>query len=440
MKKEEAASPAPGPIVILCHYFWPEEMATAEMVSGVAFELSKQGLPIAAIAGQPAYRNRGAFLPRTTSQHGVVIRRVWSTRFNKNNPAGRILNTATFAVSAFLAALFFPNPGGYLAVTNPPLLPWVAALVGFLRRRPCYLLIHDVYPEIAIALDKIPPGSAVARFWGWLNRQCYRRADRIIVLGSCMARAIHPYLRESERGKTVIIQNWADGERIQPVPSGENPLLQELGLEDKFVVSYSGNIGLFHEIETIAKAAKALENRADIHFLFIGDGAQHVWLKNFLEEEKLANATLLPFQPKDRLPTTLTACDAGLVSLKDEATGYCVPSKFYGMLAAGKAIIAIANEASEVAEAVQRHGCGMVIPPGNAGLLRQAIESLAKDKTRAQKMGSKARIAFRQNYSLAKTVAKYIETLRFKSEIPCEEGGNSPEIQDKDSRASQIRP
>jgi glycosyltransferase involved in cell wall biosynthesis len=401
-------------LVILCHYFWPEEMATAEMVSGVFFELARNGMKVSAVAGQPAYRNAGSKLPTVMEKDGIQIRRVWSTQFDKNNPLGRVLNTGSFAVSSTVACIAHANAGGFLAVTNPPLLPWVAAFAGKIRRRPYFILIHDVYPHIVVALGKMKGGSFIEKLWHRLNRWAYRGAEGVIVLGECMAEVIRAELPPDMAGKVTVIPNWADGNLIKPMPAAENPLIRELGLQDKFVVQYSGNIGLFHEIQTIARTAERLKEHPEIHFLIIGDGGQLPWLKRFVDEKGLRNVTLLPFQPKEKLPETLTACHVGFVALKEEATGLCVPSKLYGVLASGKAVVGIMNEKSEVAQTIIRNGCGVIVPPGDDEKVATAVLDLAKDAYKTDEMGKRSRSTFENEYSLEVTARLYDKVLRMK--------------------------
>jgi colanic acid biosynthesis glycosyl transferase WcaI len=398
-------------VLFLSHYFWPEEMATAEMLSGIAFSLSRSGISVSGLAGHPAYRKLGIRIPRVVEHEGVKVRRVWSTQLDKNRTLGRVQNAATFAVSSLISCLLAQRPKILITVTNPPLLIWVAWAVHLLRRIPYVLVIHDVYPDVAVALKRVPQGSLVDRTWRFLNRLSYKRAYRIVALGDCMAEVLRAELPSEQRNKVVVIPNWADGQAIHPVERQGHPVLRELGLADKFVVQYSGNIGLFHEIETIVKAAELLKNDKGIQFLFIGDGGQLPWLQSQVEERGLTNVTLMPFQPKERLPLTLTACDASLVTLKGEVTGFCVPSKLYGALAAGKPVLCVANPAAEPARKVQHHGCGMTVSPGDSVGLAQAISAMKSDSQACQMFGRAARLAFEQHYSQEKVAAQYSELL-----------------------------
>lgn len=406
-------------VSFLSQYFWPEETATAELLSGVAFELTTRGMQVSAVAGQPTYHGAGR-LPRYLEKDNLKIRRVPSTQCDKNRTIGRILNTLTFAASASVAATLSRDRRILIAVTNPPLLPWVARLTKGLRGTPYILVIHDVYPQIAVALGRVRAGSIIDRSWRFLNRCSYRGASRIVVLGECMAEVVRSELPPEERSKVVVITNWADGDSIKPMPREGHPLLKELGLEKKFVVQYSGNIGLFHEIETIVDAAEKIQDQS-IHFLFIGDGGKTPWLKRAVKDRQIKNLTLLPFQSKERLPLSLTACDVGLATLKEGSTGFCVPSKLYGILAAGKPVIAVMHERCETAQSVMRHKCGAVVSPGDSERLIAEINRMKSDPEGLRSLDQAARKAYEENHTLQLIAGQYtdlvVQVLREANEL-----------------------
>jgi len=398
-------------IKFLSQYFWPEEMATSELLSGIAFELSKHDYAVSALAGQPAYWKERQKIPAVIEKNGVIIRRVRSTRMDKNASFGRIINSASFALSIFFSSIFHKRAALTLVVTNPPLLIWVARLVKLLRGAHYILIIHDVYPDVAIAIDRMKATSVVANLWRRLNRWAYHGADKIIVLGECMARVLKNDLTPAEQAKVTVIPNWADGEKIIPVSRHDHSLLKKWGLDDKFVVQYSGNIGLFHEIETIVDAADKLRDNAVIHFLVIGAGGNLPWLKTRVAELGLANISFQPFQARQHLPLSLTACDLALVTLKDKATGFCVPSKLYGILAAGKPVLGVVNARSETARVIEEGQCGRMVKPGDSEGLAKTILELSRQVDICKSLGIAARRAYDRHYSLKSIETQYSKML-----------------------------
>ncbi len=387
-----------GAILFLSHYFWPEEMATAEMLSGVAFSLADRGFAVEALAGQPAYHDRGGKLARLLEKSGVRVRRVWSTRLDKNTAIGRILNTATFTLSAFSACLFRKRPALLVAVTNPPLLIWTAAAVGWVRRIPVILVIHDVYPQIAVELGRLRRDGWIARLWRAINRWSYRRAEAVVVLGRDMEEKIAGEIG-GDRARIRRIPNWADPDLVAPRPRAGHPLLRKMGIGgNRFVVQYSGNIGRFHEIDTILDAARLLEGE-DFLFLFIGDGARRPDIEKAMQGPG-SIVKHLPFQPKERLGEILTACDAGLVTLRGGLTGLAVPSKLYGILAAGRPVVAVVPGDSETARVVRESDCGWIVPPGDSQGLASLLRRLKDDPAGTERRGRRARDLFESRYTL----------------------------------------
>jgi len=397
-------------ILFLSQYFWPEENTTSWLMSTLAFELAAQGFDVSAVAGQPAYR-RAAKLPRTLSEKDVSIRRVYSTRFNKNNALGRILNSVTFTISIFLDLLRRKDVDLILLVTNPPILLWVVRLIQALRRITFIPVVHDVYPQVIVAVGRMRAGSLIYRLWHWLSCWSYRGATRIVVLGACMAKVIRSQLPPEQESKIEVIPNWDDENLLRPIPRDGHPTIRDFALEDKFIVQYAGNIGLFHEIKTVVKAAKKL-HETNVQFVFIGDGGQAPWLAHAIRKRGLKNITMMPFRPKEQMPLILTACDVGLVTLRQKATGLCVPSKLYGIFAVGKAVVALVSHECEIADTVLRHNCGIVVEPGDAENLASEILRLKSKPDLLRRMGKNARKAFEEEFTLKAASKQYARLIR----------------------------
>jgi glycosyltransferase involved in cell wall biosynthesis len=192
----------------------------------------------------------------------------------------------------------------------------------------------------------------------------------------------------------VVIQNWADGALIQPFPS-ENPLRQEWGLDGKFVVGYSGNLGRVHEYRTFLDAIARLEHRTakfpSISWLFIGGGALHAPFKKELCARKLKSVLFKPHQPRSTLSQSLSVADVHLVSLKPELEGLCVPSKFYGAAAVGRPIIFVGDQNGEIAQVLRRNELGYVVSEGDGASLADRLVALAQNPALRYEMGARAR-------------------------------------------------
>ena len=218
-----------------------------------------------------------------------------------------------------------------------------------------------------------------------------------------------------------MIPNWANGKRIGPIEATQNRLRTSLGLSDCFVVGYAGNLGRAHELDTIVAAMTLLQARANnaapdeiaqrIRFVFVGGGVQYSKLEHEILERRLTNVQILPYQPQDRLAETLGVADVHLVSLNPALEGLIVPSKFYGIAAAGRPALFIGAPDGEIARLIDQSDSGFSISPGDGKALASRILQLADDPKLCAAMGARARAAFEERWDKTCAVAQWVELL-----------------------------
>jgi glycosyltransferase involved in cell wall biosynthesis len=221
-------------------------------------------------------------------------------------------------------------------------------------------------------------------------------------------RSLHP----RDFDKCVEIPNWANGDEIVPRAPTDNPMRQELGLVDKLVVLYSGNMGLVHDLGTVMGAVERLHRLRNVRFLLIGDGGKRKWIEETIAQNDLKNVILLPYQPEELLPFSLTCGDVSLVTLRKGMEGLSVPSKIYSSLAAGLAIMAVAGENSEIAEIVKGNECGFRVSQGDVDGLVKAIEGLHADREMLDDMKRNSRASFERDFTRTKSVESYVSLLK----------------------------
>jgi glycosyltransferase involved in cell wall biosynthesis len=396
-------------IWVVSELYYPEQSATGYFLTNIAEGLSLRHT-VNVFCAQPTYSARGTRAPFREIYHGVEIFRCWSTTFDKDILFGRIVNLVTLSVSVFLMALRrFGSTDRVIVVTNPPSLPFAISAACWLRGAEKVLLIHDVYPEVLVAASMWRRNSAIVRILDWLNKRLLRGMDWIIVLGRDMKGLVISKLRQQDR--VSIIPNWGDIDQIVPVPKGETRLVKELELTNKFIVQYSGNIGRTHGLESLVGAAEVLRNKDEIHFLFIGSGAKKPWLEKIVQERALANVTVLPMQPRKDLCQSLNACDVAVISFVPGMAGVSVPSRMYNILAAGKPIIAVADNDSELALVVREESVGWVVPPNEEGALSEAILEARNNAEIRKEMGDRARRVATEKYSKETVINAYLELM-----------------------------
>jgi glycosyltransferase involved in cell wall biosynthesis len=216
--------------------------------------------------------------------------------------------------------------------------------------------------------------------------------------------------------KTHLIHVWSDDRKIKPVEKKENPFVEKWNLDGKFVVSYSGNMGRFHDMETIIYATQHLKKYTDIHFLFIGEGYKKRWMKEFAIKWKLTNCQFRTYVNRNDLGLSLACANVGLVSLSRGQEGLSVPSKTFGILAAGVPAIAIMSQTSEISLIIEENNCGIVVEPGDVQGLVNSILMLYNDNDLCKELGKNAVEAINNKYSLKNAALKYfpiIESLQY---------------------------
>ncbi len=390
-------------LIFVNRYFHPDHSATSQILSDLAFSLAARGAAVRVITSRQRYDDARARLPRRECVGGVEIHRVWTARFDRHNLALRLLDYISFYVTATWKLWRLTRRGDtVIAKTDPPLFPVIAAAVIFLRRARLANWLQDVFPETAEALGIGGwAGSLAFRPLRPLRNISLRAAAVNVAIGERMASWLHD--KGIAAGRIAVIHNWADGAAIRPVPAEENPLRRAWGLEGRFVVGYSGNFGRAHELDTLLDAMtlvakQGAEGAPDTVFLFIGGGALFAAMRPEAQTRGLANVMTQPYQPAEWLAQSLSVADVHLISLRPELESFIVPSKLYGVLAAGRPALFIGDEGGEVARILREARCGYSVPQGDGATLAARIAGLARDSAGRAAMGRNARTHFDRRY------------------------------------------
>ncbi len=387
-----------GRILFVNRFYHPDHSATAQILTDLAEALAARGWDVSVVTSRLCYDDASVVLPGREQHAGVTIRRVWTSRFGRAGLLGRAIDYLSFYITAFGAILGSARRDDVVvAKTDPPLLSVVAAVAVRLRGARLVNWLQDLYPEVAAELGMGVMRGPLGAVLRWLRNISLRSARINVAIGERMAERL---LAEGvPAARVAVMPNWSDEEAIRPVARADLKLRDEWGLKDRFVIGYSGNLGRAHEAETLLGAAKLLGDRNDIVFLMIGGGRESRRLTERVEAEGLAaQFQFRPYQPRARLSESLGSADIHWLSLRPELEGLIVPSKFYGIAAAGRPVIAITDSDGEIARLVTRDACGIVVTPGDSAGLAAAIVALAGDPERVTAMGAAARTMVERDY------------------------------------------
>jgi colanic acid biosynthesis glycosyl transferase WcaI len=428
-------------VVFFNRSYWPDVEATGQLLTELLEDLSDD-FDVEVIAGQPNSVPTSVDYQRSGREihNDVTITRLWHTQFRKHSFVGRILNLVTFTLSAAWTSLTLRKVDVVVTETDPFLLAFVGRWIQWWHRARFVVYLQDIYPDIAVAVGKLREGW-ISRVVRWMLFRIYRRADCVVVLSRDMEQTCRAYGVSADSLR--IIPNWADTARVQPHKE-QNQFRSEHGLESAFVVMYSGNMGLAHTLTPILDAADALRDDPRICFALVGDGARRAELAADTEARGLKNIRFFPYQPREQLAHSLSAADVHLIAMQPEATGFLMPSKLYGILASGSAVIALADPRSELAELIQKRELGFVCDPRDPHTgherLAYVIHFLAENPKEARTFGNNARRVAEAEFDRSIQTARFaamlhelIETAPIPETIPAPAAPSTTDIPQPES-------
>ena len=360
----------PSRLFFVNRFYWPDEPATAQLLTDLAEALATTGHTVTVITSHP----REQKCPEVQSLNGVEILRIRSSRLGRRNLVGRVVDFLSFSFGALRLLSAKVKKGDTVVVmTDPPLLGCAVTSIASKRRAQVIHWIQDIYPEIATAVS----GTRLPLiFRAWRNR-AWRRADHCVVLGNDMARFVASCGVAAD--KILVCPNWAPAGLAPAAEPANNRLRAQWNLTGKFVVGYSGNLGRVHDLDPVLSVAEALRDEPDIVFTFIGDGAQKPHLQSAISSRHLTNVFFQPAQPRERLGEALSLPDLHLVTLRNGCEQLVFPSKLYGIVAVGRPVLFIGPPDSEIAALVKSEGFGFVVSREESAAAATAIRRLRAD-------------------------------------------------------------
>jgi len=392
-------------VTFINRYYRPDHSATAQILTDLAEHLAA-GMQVRIVTSRQSYSDSKLQLPPTETLSNVHIVRLWGSRFGRDRLAGRACDYLSFYVSCFFYLLFALRRGEVVvAKTDPPLISIIAELAAKARGATLINWLQDLFPEVAqaIGIRGIPP-LVFRALTKWRDR-ALRMAFANVAIGERMATRLR--VAECSPQKIHVIPNWVIQRDIRPLAPALNPLRNDWQLQSKFIIGYSGNLGRAHDYRTMFEAAVILEHKTEIAFVFIGDGAGMQELKLLVTARGLRNVYFKPYQPIDKLAFSLTLPDLHLATLEPALEGLIVPSKLYGILAAGRPTLFIGAVDGEIGELLRANNCGYAVAPGDSITLANHIQRLSLAPDELELLGNAAERAHRTQFRAEVAIAHW---------------------------------
>lgn len=396
-------------IIFINRYFYPDHSATSQLLSDLVFHLGEEGKNVQVITGRYLYDSSENKLPALENIGSVSIKRIWTTHFGRGNLFGRAIDYLSFYFSAFFVLFRLIGKDDYvIAKTDPPMISVIASIITRLKSAKLINWTQDLFPEVGTEL-----GIKVLEYAKpvllKLRNSALKNAYLNIVIGDTMKDKLIKL--GIDNNKIKIIPNWSNGDTIYPVPASDNPLRGQWGLSDKIIIGYSGNMGRAHEFNTILDIAESLKYDEEYVFLFIGSGAKRQWIESEVQRRDLKNVIFKPYQDRELLHLSLSLPNIHFISLLPNLEGLIVPSKYYGVAAAGRPCLFIGDSCGEISRILKKYQCGYSINPGDVQKGVDIIKSMKTDIDDYTNMGINARNMYCENFDIDVALKSWMRIL-----------------------------
>ena len=386
----------PKRLLLISEHFEPSTGATAQLMTDLAAGLHRRGWSLIVLTATPG----GAlnFPVQRLGGHGGVALGV----------GAKALRGGRFLLGSLLWCLRQGRSGDVvLIVSNPPFIGLLGPLLQLSRRLRYVFVFQDLFPRSAVLSGVLPAAGPVALVWRNLMQQVCRHSATTVVLSQAMEERLR---RDLGRELPLeVIHNWAV-ERGLSKPRAQNAFAEEHGFAGRFTLQYSGNFGRLHDLLTLLEAARLVQD-STVQFVFIGGGAKGAQIDAYQQGFELKNVLRLPYQPRQRLPESLGACDLSAIGLIPGAEDTVAPSKFYGILASGRGVVLIARRSCDLAQLVMQEGCGIVVEPGEAAELAEKLQTLSQHPEQVATMGQRSLELYEQQFGVERSIDRYAALL-----------------------------
>ncbi|MCO7177093.1 glycosyltransferase family 4 protein [Sporolactobacillus kofuensis] len=401
-------------LLIYAHYYHPDVASTGQILKELAEGMTTK-FSITVICVVPSYGGKVDSQYKSQKYYfeninGIKVIRVRVPEFSKTNKISRIRNILTYFFRALIATTKAGKQDYVFSISQPPILGGLLGVCGKWMKKAKYIYnIQDFNPEQIMAVG-YSKNKVLLHFMLWLDKFSCKRASSVIVVGRDMMETLSNRFKGQCPNHTVI-NNWINEKIIHPLPEDDQHVAsfkKKYGLLGKYVIMYSGNLGLYYDLENIMKVIIKFKGRTDIIFAFVGAGSIKNRLVAYKEKNNLNNVVFIPYQAKADLIYSLNAGDIHWCVSAAGIKGVSVPSKLYGIMAVGKPVLAVLEEGSEARFIIEETQCGLVTQPGNYQEIEKMIQKVINDRDKYKLVGKLGRQYLIQHLTKDHSIQKYI--------------------------------
>lgn len=395
-------------ILVISQVYVPDPTAVGQYMADAAAALVERGYDVRVLTSARGYDDPTVKYPLRETRDGVEIQRMPFSSFGKKTIAHRLLGQMLFLIQVFFRGIFTSRLSAVLVSTSPPMASIVAVAIGLLRCKPIKFWAMDINPDQIIAMGKIGPNSIPAKIFNVINRWLLWSASDIVALDRFMGDRLDKKYPVDK--KMCIMPPWPHGDHLQSVEHDENPFRKKHGLEGKFVIMYSGNHSLTNPIDTVLRAALALQEHDNLVFAFIGGGVRKKEVDDLIAKHQPKNVISLPYQPREEIRYSLSAADVHLVTLGDDMVGIIHPCKIYGAMSLCRPILYFGPVPSHASELVDGYQIGWSLKHGDD---QAAVDKILEIKNtppeQLRDLGQKAVNAVKQNFDTEQMIEEFCD-------------------------------
>lgn len=405
-------------IAFVINYFYPDLASTGQLMTELCLDL-QDDFDITVIAAQPSYAGEKVSTKKLFEEdrlENMKIIRIRLPEVDKTSKLSRMKYIFSYFILANIALLKEKGVDLIYTISQPPVLGGLIGTVGkFLKKTKHVYNVQDFNPEQAAAVSYTNKQSVfrIAKKIDMLN--C-KYSDCVIVVGNDMSETLKQRFIGKKVPNHAVINNWTDEQEVIPLDKSNEHIerfLKDNKLEDKFIIMYSGNVGLYYDLENIIKVTEHFREKKDLAFVFIGEGAVKKDMQEFVCNNKISNVYFLPYQPKEFIKYSLNAADVHLVVNQKGIKGVSVPSKIYGVMAAGKPILGVLEQGSEAQILIEKSNSGIVVEPQDYdGIIQTINQFYQMEKDKVKELGHNGRKYLDENLKREISINKYRNLLK----------------------------